>query len=64
MMTQKQKEYFIESEREMLNALIPTLEGNSTQEMRNNLFAMLKIHYHDEDEVDYLINEYLADSMP
>ena len=56
-MTQKQKEYFIESEREMLNALIPTLEGNSTQEMRNNLFAMLKIHYHDEDEVDYLINE-------
>lgn len=63
-MTQKQKEYFIESEREMLNALIPTLEGNSTQEMRNNLFAMLKIHHHDADEVDYLINEYLADSIP
>lgn len=63
-MSQIQKEYFKETEHELICSMIPTLDGNTISEMRMNLFNTIAISFHDEDYVDYLISEYLADKCP
>ena len=63
-MSQKQKEYFKQTEEELIGAIIPQCMGDSVAEIRNNIYKTISISMHQEEEIDYLISEYLEENKP
>jgi hypothetical protein len=63
-MSQKQKEYFKETEEQLIGAIIPQCMGDSITEIRHNIYNTIQISLHDEEEIDYLISEYLKENKP